>query len=207
MINKEKIQYKLEKEAVKRNGGMCESYEYCKFCEEPKSFNRKSRTPCADALLTLKDINDMLKNYMKNKAKVSTIKERINNWENNKDILDFVDVPEYNLGMPRAKNKISNPIENQVIYKEMNKKQVEELIEIEKSKLFSLEREVKKLENAFSILSDKEMFLIECRYFENRSWENVEYNFNRKFKMKSTKKRLQNQIADIKKKILDVIKA
>ena len=45
------LQALLERIACKTNGGCCESYNYCKFCREPKCFVRKSDTPCAEAFL------------------------------------------------------------------------------------------------------------------------------------------------------------
>ena len=46
---KKQVQRLLEISARKRNGGICESYEYCKFCAEPTKIYRNSDTPCADA--------------------------------------------------------------------------------------------------------------------------------------------------------------
>ena len=43
------LQADLEEKAVNKNGGECQSYPYCLFCEEPDKFFRKSETPCADA--------------------------------------------------------------------------------------------------------------------------------------------------------------
>lgn len=206
MINKEMLQYKLEREAIKQNGGICESYAYCRFCKEPKSFNRKSPIPCAEALLDLRDINDMLKKYMSNKMKITTMKERIKRWEEGIGKEEFIDVPVSNFGMPRAKNRISSPVENQVIYQEMNERQVREMIRREKSKLSVLEQEVRKLDIAFECLSSAEMFLLECRYFLNLSWHDIENNFNQEFHTEVTEKRLKNRITSIKKKLLDIIR-
>lgn len=207
-INKEELQKILEKKAVKKNGGMCESYEYCKFCKESQTINRKSITPCADALLTLKDINTMLKSYIKNKAKIATIAERINVWEKALDegVNIFMKVPESTLGMPRAKNKINSPIEDIVLNEEMNEKQVKEMIKIEKNKKTALEYEVRKLDIAFSILNEKDMFLIECKYFENMDWVDIENSYNNTFKKVLTVKGLKNKMTNIKLKILKIIK-
>lgn len=207
-MNKEKIQKVLEKEACKRNGGMCESYEYCRFCTEPKEMYRNSITPCADALLDLKDINTMLKNYMSNKAKIATINDRIETWNRalEDDTNIFEDVSESTLGLPHS-NKITSPVESQAIQNEMNRKKVLEMIKTEKSKLFVLENEVRKLDIVFSILSEKEMFLIECRYFSNMNWQDIENSYNLKYNKTITEKRLRNKIAILKTKMLEIIKA
>jgi len=77
MINKNELQYVLEKDACKKNGGMCESYNYCKFCAEPKRIFRKSDTPCADAYIDMKDITKMLKNHIKDKEYIEVNTKKI----------------------------------------------------------------------------------------------------------------------------------
>lgn len=207
-MDKEQIQKKLEKEAIKCNGGMCESYSYCKFCKEPRKFNRESITPCADALIDMKDINRMLKNYINNKAKIATLSERINIWnkalEENENI--FTNTPESTFGMPRAKNRLYSPVESEAIRNELNRKQAEELIKIAKSEKNLLEMEIRKLDIAFNILSPKEMFLIECKYYENLDWCDIEISYNKNFNKELTQKRLQNKLSNIKTKLLGVIK-
>lgn len=170
-LDKYELQTILEAMATKSpSHGMCEEYNYCTYCAEPKSFIRKSNTPCADAYIDMKDINEMLKNYVNNKAKISSIKERLQMWTNalESDDLMFIDVPESIIGMPRAKYPtIKSPIERELEYKEMDKEKIKEMINSEKSRLFLLERQIRKLDIAFSVLPERDMFLIECKYFEN----------------------------------------
>lgn len=45
------LQSLLEYLARNSNTGVCESYNYCEFCEQPREFCRRSETPCADAFL------------------------------------------------------------------------------------------------------------------------------------------------------------
>lgn len=49
--NHEHLQSLLGDLATKQNGGICEYYNYCKYCKEPQSIVRQSKTPCADAFL------------------------------------------------------------------------------------------------------------------------------------------------------------
>jgi hypothetical protein len=49
--DKQSLQAVLERMARRSNGGVCESYNYCQHCEEPKCIIRKSNFPCADAFL------------------------------------------------------------------------------------------------------------------------------------------------------------
>ena len=47
----ESLQSVLEQIALKTNGGICESYNYCPYCKEPQCIVRTSSTPCAEAFL------------------------------------------------------------------------------------------------------------------------------------------------------------
>lgn len=207
-IDKENLQNILENRAVNSaSHGMCEAYDYCEFCKEPTSFIRRSDTPCADAYEDMQNINKILKRYLPNKAKISTIKERIKIWEDaiNSDEIVILDVPESTLGMPKAKYRISSPVEKEAEYKELDREKIKEMIKEEKSKLFVLETEVKNLDIAFSILPKKDMYLIECKYFEDMNWYDIEEAYNKKYNKHITEKRLRNKMTSIKKLILDII--
>lgn len=49
--DKDSLQSVLEQIALDTNDGVCESYNYCQFCTEPRCIIRKSKTPCADAFI------------------------------------------------------------------------------------------------------------------------------------------------------------
>lgn len=49
--DKKSLQAVLEELAQQSNGAACQSYNYCKYCEEPQNILRKCTTPCADAFL------------------------------------------------------------------------------------------------------------------------------------------------------------
>lgn len=57
---------------------------------------------------------------------------------------------------------INNSVENEIILKEKNIKDIE-------SKIHKKERQIKKIENALNLLSEKEKSLVEYRYFSNRT--------------------------------------
>ncbi len=57
MVDKEEKQAQLEKYAVQKNGGMCQTYSYCSFCASPESVRGRTNTPCADALEEMKKNN------------------------------------------------------------------------------------------------------------------------------------------------------
>lgn len=51
---KKELQNSLEAAAVKQNGGECETYHYCRSCKERRKLKRDSETPCADAVIRMK---------------------------------------------------------------------------------------------------------------------------------------------------------
>lgn len=212
-MNKEKIQLLLEAEACKKNGGMCESYEYCKFCEQPKKINRTSNTPCADAYMNLKDITKQLNNYQENKEYIKTSSDRINLWKialNSKkeeDLWILFDTSEpIDLGMPRAKNKISSPIESELNKREITREMVKVWINREEEKLNCIKRDVYKLEDIFKVLKEEEMFLIECKYFDKLKYSDIEVSYENEFKKCINNDALRKKLLRIKEKIRNLQK-
>ena len=57
---------------------------------------------------------------------------------------------------------INNSVENEVLAKEKNIKDIE-------NKIRKKERQIKKIENALNLLDPKEKQLVKCRYFSNRN--------------------------------------
>lgn len=48
---KEMLQLRLEREAIKKNKGQCATYDYCRYCDSVSMLIHNSDTPCADAYL------------------------------------------------------------------------------------------------------------------------------------------------------------
>lgn len=71
MTDINKLQLRLEKLAVKNNGGQCTTYSYCRYCEQPDAIRRISETPCADAY------NAMKAKYPERRYKFDESREKI----------------------------------------------------------------------------------------------------------------------------------
>lgn len=86
MINKEKLQAKLEKKALELNKGLCYSYNICKYCKAKGRFMLDSDTPCAEAFIAFKKENKDEEFKTENpkrikKRKSVGIKQTWKNWE------------------------------------------------------------------------------------------------------------------------------
>ena len=142
--------------------------------------------------MRLLDIQDILRQYKKKRAFVNTTKARIELWEK---ILDDPDITKYRFyicnketGMPKAHNN-SSPTENEAMMNEQNdtlsRQLVKEWLEEDKSKVMFPEAEVKQLEEAMESLTEPEKFIIDCKYFRNWFWRQIEYSYNEKFRQEN----------------------
>ena len=211
MINKNELQYVLEKDACKKNGGMCESYNYCKFCAEPKRIFRKSDTPCADAYIDMKDITKMLKNHIKDKEYIEVNTKKIEIWKNelysrwdDEYLLDgwFKDLKTIDtFGMPKGTNYDSY-IENEIINKEKIRNKIKEFIKLEEERLNNVITRYNKIEKAIDKLNEKDKFIIDCRYGEmGLNINDTITSFYKKYGVFLTIDQIKKKIAGIKKQI------
>jgi|GEM_PF-3286104 len=212
-MNKEKLQKELEFAALNQNKGVCESYSYCKFCKEPKKTLRNSMTPCADAYIDLRDISEKLKNYKDNEEYIKTAVDRINLWTialNSKDkdkLTELFDSSEaIDLGMPRAEGKISSPIESAMQRHEITREMVNVWITREQSKLNGIRIEVNQLKRAFEKLKEDDMFILECKCFDNLKWIDTQISYENKFKICIDESVLRKRLVRIKEKIRNLLK-
>jgi hypothetical protein len=211
--SKIQIQKELEFAAVQQNTGICESYSYCRFCKEPKKVLRNSMTPCADAYLDLKDITIKIENYKDNKEYIEVAKERIELWvvalnsTDEDELWKLFDSSEsVDLGMPKAKYKLSSPIESELIKKEITREQVKTWIQREQEKLDSTRKEVYSLERAFKQLKDDEMFLVECKCWDKMKWKDIVSSYEIKYNKKIDDTVLRRRLVRIKEKIHNFLK-
>lgn len=211
-VDIENLQLILEKDACKKNGGMCESYNYCKFCKEPRKIFKSSNTPCADAYIDMKKITDLLKKRKFNKEYIESTKERIKIWEqelnknwDNEEYLNewFFDMKKGdNFGMPKSTGDF--PLEIEFFDRESIRNKIKKIIQIEKERLNSVKFEYLKLENAINKLNEKENFIIECRYgLTKLNINDTLTSYNRKYEANITLDILKKKIAKIKRKIYE----
>lgn len=212
MEDKEKIQNLLEKQACKRNGGICESYSYCKFCKEPESFSRKSNTPCADAYIDMSHVTSLLKNYRENKETVEIVKDRIKLWkkvqQEHADDLEYLTdwflelKREDTYGMPKPKGAYISTLDEQVIKKEEINTIIYKFIKLAEERNDTLIRELNKLEKAIKGLKEEERFILNCKYLEmNLKTADIITSVYNAFKKTYSAEALKKKIASIKKKI------
>lgn len=213
-MNKNVIQELLEKDACKKNGGICESYEYCRFCKEPKKLYRTSNTPCADAYIDLKDITNSLKRYKENKEYIKIAKQRVVIWRNElntkdpDELLDwFSDLKKTDtFGMPKGKGAYISPDELKVLGTEHIRERILYFIKAEESRIFSVELDVAKVEYGLNRLSNEERFIIECRHFENMTISDIVDSYIKLFQKGIAEETIRNKILIAKKKLLQNFK-
>lgn len=212
MESKEKVQHLLERQACKSNGGVCESYSYCKFCKEPKNFVRESSTPCADAYIDMSYITNLLKNYKENKEKIAIIKERINLWkriqqEHAEDLeyltdwfLDLKKSDTY--GMPKAIGMYISTVEEKTIKKEEINNTIYKFIKIQEERNKTLTWEINKLEKAIKNLKEEERFILDCKYLEmHLKTKDIIVSVYNTYKKTYGTEAIKKKIASIKRKI------
>ncbi len=160
-------------------------------------------------------INELI-NYRQRKADLEIRKERVSLWQYKVDTADydeindlFDDTPESTLGMPRAKYKISSPVEQVLFNKELKVEQIQDWIYNEKSIISSIYYSLRKIDEGLNALTEEERFIIVSKYIEKQNWLDIEANFNNKFRNKRnnqiTEKRLRNRCQEIKKKLSSLI--
>lgn len=210
MEDKKEVQRLLEKSACKRNGGICESYEYCKFCKEPTAINRDSETPCADAYYDLKKVNKMIREYYNNIKYVEIGQERIKIWEKelNNHYYDEEYLAEWygtlktsdTYGMPKAMGMYISPVEKEQEQKENARAKIKKIIKIEKERIENKDIETKILTKVFEKFEGKDEFILKL-LLENYKMPDILLSYERSYGKLYSEKGMKNRIALIKKKI------
>ena len=142
--------------------------------------------------MDIKIIEKALRDYKRKQSVVETTLARIENYKktiNNPD--DFTAIylgSPKGIGMPRGTN-ISSPVESAITDKEKAIEILKEWIIEDKSRIYPYQIELEQIDGALNALTIQEKFIIECKYFENMFWRDIEINFNDKF-------RQQNYITD-----------
>ena len=131
-----------------------------------------------------KIIND-LGQLRERKADLEIRKETLAIWKyalasaKDEDIDELFDnTPEITLGMPRAKYKISKPVEQALLTKELKRETVQEWVRKEESIINKMQREIRCLEIALEGLTPEEQYIIKAKYVDKYSWAIIEFNFN-----------------------------
>lgn len=215
-MDKNVLQEILEREACRKNGGMCESYNYCKFCKEPKIIDRISDTPCADAYIDMKDVTDMLKKHTEDKKYIKVNSDKIKIWKkqlkekwNDDDFLNewYSDLNSNDtFGMPKKKGGTYSILEKEILHRENIRKKILIFIELEEERLRGVKRRYYILEKALESLSEKDKFIIDCKYSKTKlSYNDTIISYKKKYGHEFTIDQIKKKMADIKKQIFKKI--
>jgi hypothetical protein len=215
-MDKNVLQEILEREACRKNGGMCESYNYCKFCKEPKIIDRISDTPCADAYIDMKDVTNVLKKHQDDKEYIKVNTEKIKIWRkelnekwNDDDYLNewYSDLKSCDtFGMPKRKGGVYSVLENETINRENIRKKISDFIELEEERLRGVKRRYYILEKALDSLSEKDRFIIDCKYGKSKlSFNDTILSYKKKYNHEFSIDQIKKKMAVIKRKIFEKI--
>jgi len=210
MGEKEQVQKLLERSACSRNGGICQTYEYCKFCAEPETLFRNSETPCAEAYYDLKRLNKMIKEYYKNKDYVKIGQERIKVWEkelnnhyyDDEYLAEWYDTLKVNdtFGMPKAKGLYISPIEQETERRDGVRRKIKQIIKLEKDRINTIKIEVDILSEVFKMFNDKEEFILEL-LLHNYKMTDILLSYEKQYNKLYSEQGMKKKISVIKKKI------
>lgn len=163
------------------------------------------------------NIKKMLNEHKEKKSKLDIMLSTIDAWEhavkNPETIVYLVQTSGIELGMPRGSFNINSPVEKEVINKiedfKLAIELVREWIKEEESRAFPLKIDVMRVEHSLNSLANDEVYIIECKHFENLIWRDIELNYNNKYTRKNnyiTESGLRKKYDDIIKKLYNVLK-
>ena len=135
--------------------------------------------------MDIKIIEKALRDYKRKKSVIETTLLRI---ETFKKAIENPESFEYVLlgtsrdpGMPRG-NGGGSPVEIAISNKEKAKELLHEWIKDDKSKIYPYQIEKEQIDAALGALTKQQRFIVECKYFEDMFWRDIEINFNEKFR-------------------------
>lgn len=138
--------------------------------------------------MNIKTIENALRDYKRKKSIIETTLLRIDAF---KKAIEDPESFEYvvlnssrELGMPRGTSGGSS-VEIAIEDKEKSIELLKEWIKDDKSRIYPYQIEKEQIDAAMAALTIQERFVIECKYFENMFWNDIEINFNDKFRQKN----------------------
>lgn len=135
-------------------------------------------------------------------ARIDQYKNAINYpelWEN-----EFVQESK-ELGMPGAPLRdTSSPVERIITKKELTVEILKEWIRQDESRIFMYKLEIEQLEKALEVLTSQEKYIIECKYFNNMFWRDIELSINNN--IRQTNYVTQGRLKQINKEAIDKLR-
>lgn len=160
--------------------------------------------------MDIRIIEKALREYKIKKSKVESTLARIEAWSialNNPDeIVAIYNTSSRELGMPRGSD-IRSPVEIAITDKEEAIEIIKEWIKDDESRIIPLKLEVEQVEIALESLTVGEKYVIDCKYFNNMFWNNIEINYNERFREKNyvTVARLRQINQEALSKLVDIL--
>lgn len=139
--------------------------------------------------MEIKTIENALRDYRRKKSVVETTLARIENYKEaieNPDSFThiFLGSP-VEPGMPRGTGKKISTVELAITDKEEALETLRQWIKDDNSRIYPYQIELEQIDGALNALTMQERFIIECKYFENMFWRDIEINFNDKFRQQN----------------------
>lgn len=132
------------------------------------------------------NVQEVLENYNTYKARISITESEIQELEN-----EIVDIKSANLdGMPKAKGYVESSIEKQVIEKQ-------DKISDKRRYIKSLELKIKVVENLVRILKKYNQDVIQMRYYQKMSIEEIAVKMNKTYD--AITKTIKNSVAKMQR--------
>ncbi len=132
------------------------------------------------------NVQEVLENYNTYKARISITESEIQELEN-----EIVDIKSANLdGMPKAKGYVESSIEKQVIERQ-------DKISDKRRYIKCLELKIKVVENLVKILKKYNQDVIEMRYYQKMSIEEIAVNKNKTYD--AITKAIKNSVAKMQR--------
>lgn len=139
--------------------------------------------------MDIKIIEAALKDYKRKKSVIETTLLRIENYQeaiNDPESFThiFLSSPR-EPGMPRSTGKITSSVELAITDKEKAVELLKEWIKDDKSRIYPYQIEIEQINGALAALTKQQRFIIECKYFENMFWRDIEISFNDRFRQQN----------------------
>ena len=144
--------------------------------------------------ITTKYIEDRLKEYKENSYTIETTLARIDVYKkaigNPDSFREIYLGSSKEIGMPNGKGgKLSSPTESSILNTEDNREEIietlKEWIGEDLSRIYPLQVEKEQIDGALNAITKQQRFILECKYFEDMTWRDIEINLNDKYRQQN----------------------
>lgn len=163
--------------------------------------------------MNIKDrVEKGLAEYKENESIIETTLERIEVYQelldSNKEVNLFTGHNK-ELGMPRSSGVGDiSIVELKVMDKEKQRDILRQWIKDDKSRIYPLQIEREQISMALEALTDKERYIVDCKYFKEMFWREIEHAFNDKFTQQNmiTESGLKQMFYESRSKLIRILK-